>query len=189
MDGFCYVSYCHYKLKVMKTILKYTVLLVIISFTIFMLAKIFSHIQNENAIKAKIETIPEFGFNDIYSRKVITDKNLDEDLPVLFIYLNTECNFCIDETEMICENIKEFRNCQIVIVSIEEPDILISYAEKYNLMDFDHLFFLYDRDLKFEGVFGKCNFPSSFVYGKAGELRKVIKGKARLNELLKYIKE
>jgi len=171
----------------MKAPIKYPLIFLLLLGAIYMLSKIYFHIQYEKDFNKKLVTIPEFEFMDIYSKKAITDKNLKEGTPVLFIYLNTECHFCIDETQIIRENIKEFRNCQIVIVSIEEPDILVKYAENYNLKGLDNLFFLYDKDLKFEEIFGESPFPSSFVYGKKGKLSKIFKGKPRMDDLLKQI--
>ncbi len=173
----------------MKIIIKYFVILLIILLTVYMLIKIFFHIQYENDINKKIKTIPDFEFFEILVERNFSNKHLKEGVPVLFIYLNTECEFCVDETQIISENIEGFRNCQILMVSIEKPEILISYAEQYRLFDFDNLFILYDKDLKFEQIFGDSPFPSSFIFGKRGELIKIFKGKAKINELLKYVNE
>ena len=150
----------------MKIIIKYSVILLIILFTVYMLIKIFFHIQDENDINKKIKTIPDFEFFEILVERNFSNKHLKEGSPVLFIYFNTECEFCVDETQIISENIERFRNCQILMVSIEEPEILISYADQYGLFDFENLFILYDKDFKFEQIFDDSPFPSSFIFGK-----------------------
>lgn len=146
-------------------------------------------IEQSKIIAKQIEIIPEFEFLEIATGKLFTNLQINENKPTLFIYFNTECEHCLYEAEQINKNFEQFNNCQIIMISIEEPEILNVFARKYKLINHSNLFILYDKDLMFEKIFGNCSFPSSFIYNKDKELVKVFKGEVKIDALLKYLSE
>ncbi|HCX72826.1 MAG TPA: hypothetical protein DHM37_03825, partial [Candidatus Cloacimonas sp.] len=81
----------------------------------------------------------------------------------------------------------KFKDFQVLLVSIEEPDILKQYFKTSDLLNRDFIYILYDKDMQFERVFGRCPFPTSFIYNRNKELVKIFKGEVKVEALLKYL--
>lgn len=173
----------------MKKIARIGIPIIILLGISFMLIKTVKKIEQSKKIAKQIEIIPEFEFLEITSEKLYTNHHLKEDKPTLFIYFNTECEHCLYEAEQISKNIEQFNNYQIIMISVEEPEILKTFALKYKLENHSNLFILYDKNLMFEKTYGNCPFPSSFIYNKDKKLVKVFKGEVKIDALLKYLSE
>lgn len=152
-----------------------------------MLFKTIKKIDHANEIEEQRKTIPAFHFLNVYSNLVFSYSDLDNNKSLIFIYFNTECEYCIYEAEEISKNIQAFAGCQILMVSIESPKLLIQFAEKYNLSNIDNLYILYDKELCFEKTFGINPYPSCLIYNKSGKLVKHFKGEVKIDALTKYI--
>jgi thiol-disulfide isomerase/thioredoxin len=154
----------------------------------FMLFKSFKKIEHKKQIEQHIQKIPQLDFKDIQTGLQFANQNLKRNTSILVIYFNTECEHCQYEISEISKNIEQFNHAQIVLVSIEEPDFLLSYFAKSNLLNLVNVFILYDNELRFEKIFGNCPFPTTFIYDKNWELVKQFKGEVKIEALLKYLK-
>ncbi len=173
----------------MKEIIKIVFPIILFLGVGFMLFKTFKKIEQKNTIALQIKKIPDFEFLEIQSNEKFSSKSLKKDIPVLFVYFNTECEHCRYEIKQISHNINKFENCQIIMISIEEPEILKTFTKKHNLLNKKNITILYDKDLMFEEIFGNCPFPTSFIYNKKRELVKTFKGEVKIEALLKYLNE
>ena len=153
----------------------------------FVLFKSFKKIEHKKQIEQQIQKMPQLDFEDIQTGLQFTNQNLKRNTPTLLIYFNTECEHCQYEISEISESIEQFESVQIVMISIEEPEILLSYFANSKLLNRENVFILYDQDLRFERIFGNCPFPTIFIYDKNLELVKQFKGEVKIEAILKYL--
>ncbi|MFP4022879.1 MAG: peroxiredoxin family protein [Thiohalospira sp.] len=153
----------------------------------YMLFKTYQKIESKNKIALQIKTIPDFEFLDINSNKNFTKQQLNKKKPVLFVYFNSECDHCSYEMQQISYFIKDFNHTQIVLISIEEPEIIKAFVKKYNFLNQSNVIVLHDKTLNFEKIFGNCPFPTTFIYDRNWELVKQFKGEVKVEALLKYL--
>ena len=150
----------------MKKIIKILIPFVLFFIIGFLLLKSHEKVKCRKQVEQQITNLPDFNFLEINSNKQFSKHLLDTNKSVIFIYFNTECEHCRYELEQISSNINKFNNCQILIISIEEPEIVKTFVKKYNLLNQNNVIILYDKDLVFENIFGNCPFPTSFIYNK-----------------------
>lgn len=93
----------------MKKYLKIIIPLIFIGVLGFFGFEIYTKIQHKREVAENIKNLPKFEYQNSYGG-VFTNENLEKDIPTLFIYFNTECEFCNEETKMIKENIQKFAN-------------------------------------------------------------------------------
>jgi len=146
-------------------------------------------IEQEDYAFSQITILPEFVFTDIETGNEFSNNQLKIDIPTLFIYFNTECEHCQVEISQINKNIDNFNNTQIVMISFEEPTILLEKLKHTNLLNSDNVFILFDSKNEFQKISGDCPFPTSLIYNEDQKLIKVFKGEVRVEALLKYLKK
>ncbi|SHG10519.1 AhpC/TSA family protein [Flavobacterium segetis] len=123
----------------MKKYLKIFIPLVFLSLLSFMGYKIVTKINHQKEVAANIKTIPAFKYQNLNGES-FSNKNLKMDTPTLFIYFNSECEYCNEEAQMIKEHINAFNPFQLVFVSFEQPTKIASFAKKHNLLNYDNIF-------------------------------------------------
>lgn len=173
----------------MKKYFKIIIPVILIFGICFMLFKTFKKIEHKKAIEENIKTIPEFVFTKLTDKEAFTSRELESGKYVLIIYFNTECEHCMYEAEQISQNIEQFENCRILMISFEETDTLQAFAEKYNFVGQNNITVLQDKEFEFDDIFGRSPIPTSFIYNKNGELIKKFVGEVKIEALLQYLNE
>ena len=148
--------------------------------------QIYSKIQHKKEIAENIKTIPNFEYQNIKGG-AFTNKNLKKDTPTLFIYFNTECEFCIEEAQMIKENIAKFNDFQLVFISFEKSDLIKAFATKYKLNNYVNITFLSDTKVSFSTTFDVKSLPCIVLYDKNQRLIEKIKGQTKAETLIKKL--
>jgi peroxiredoxin len=154
----------------------------------FLIFQITSKIKHKKEVAENIKTIPKFSFQNI-NGGVFTDQNIIKNTPTVFIYFNSECEFCNEEAEMIKENIEKFSNFQLIFVSFEQPELIKTFAEKHQLINYDKINFLSDTKVSFAPTFDVKSLPCLVLYDKNRQLIEKIKGQIKPEILLKKLKE
>lgn len=139
-------------------------------------------IQNE-----KIAHIPVFELKSTLGENY-TNRNLKESVPVVFLYFNTDCEFCQAEIEDIVQNIKKFEGIQLLFVSFEPIQKIITFQATKKLDIYNNVVFLSDYKNTFSETFGVKKIPSSLVYDKTGKLVSRNNGAVKVDYLLKALK-
>jgi len=171
----------------MKRHLKILIPFILFCGIFFMVFKIYKNVDQKNRINLQIKNLPKFEFIDLITKREFTKYELKRNTTTFFIYFNTECEYCNYEIEKIVSNIDKFKNSQILLGSFEEQQVLRAFVEKYYLTKYEEIKVLYDKDLKFEELFGDCVFPSVIVYDDNNKLVKFYKGKVNMDILLKCL--
>ena len=114
--------------------------------------------------------------------------HLKKDIQTLFVYYNSECDFCNEETQMIKDNIEKFKDVQLVFISFEKKEQINAFAEKYKLTSYDNVHFLCDSKVTFATTFDVKSLPCLVLYDKDQKLIEKIKGQTKIETILKKLR-
>ena len=146
--------------------------------------KIVAKINHKKEVAANIKSIPDFKYKNL-NGELFSNKNLKTDTPTLFIYFNSECEYCNEEAEMIQGSVDKFRPYQLVFVSFEKPEKIKSFAQKHNLLNYDNIHFVCDTKVTFATTFDVQSLPCLVLYDKNQQLIEKIKGQTKVETILK----
>lgn len=152
----------------------------------FLIFQIASKINHKKEVAENIKTIPTFNFQNINGGR-FTNDNLIKNTPALFIYFNSECEFCNEEAELIQQNIDQLSTFQLIFVSIENPDKIKEFAIHHKLINYDKINFLSDTQVSFAPTFDVKSLPCLVLYDKDQHLIEKIKGKIKPQVLIEKL--
>lgn len=170
----------------MKKILKIIIPILFICVLGYFGVQIFTKIQHKKEVAENIKTIPKFDYQNIKGG-VFSNANLKKDTPTLFVYFNSECEFCNEEAQMIHANIKQLAAFQLVFISFEKPALIRAFATKHQLNSYDNVTFLSDSKVSFATTFDVKSLPCLVLYDKNQKLIEKIKGQTKVDVLVKKI--
>uniref|UniRef100_UPI004049C2BF peroxiredoxin family protein n=1 Tax=Flavobacterium sp. TaxID=239 RepID=UPI004049C2BF len=170
----------------MKKILRIFIPIIIISLLAFMGYKVVNKISHKNQVAENIKQIPSFSYLTL-ENKPFTDNYFSVNKPVLFIYFNSECDFCNHEAEMVQENIENLKDIQVVFVSYEPLEKIQLFAAKFNLLNHANIHFLSDSNATFSSTFDVNALPCLVLYDKDRNLIEKIKGQVKMETILNKI--
>lgn len=168
----------------MKKYLKIILPIAIISFLVIMGYKVVDKINYKKQVAENIKQMPVFSYFDL-DGNVFTKDNLPKNTPVLFVYFNSECDFCNHEAEMIQQNLEKLEDIQIVFISFEKMDRIKEFAQKYSLLQHDNINFIADSKATFATTFDVKSLPCLVLYDKDRNLIEKIKGQVKIETVLK----
>ena len=170
----------------MKNNLKIIIPVLFIVIFGFLIFQITSKINHKKEVAENIKTIPNFNFQNVNGGR-FTNENLIKNTASLFVYFNSECEFCNEEAGMINENIEKFRPFQLIFVSIERPELIKSFALKHKLNHYDKIDFLSDPQVSFAPTFDVKSLPCLVLYDKNQHLIEKIKGQIKPEVLIEKL--
>lgn len=170
----------------MKKYIKILIAIIFISIMAFFGYEIVSKINHKNQIAENIKTIPQFSYQEI-DGGVFTEKNIKDNTPTLFVYFNSECDFCNEEAQMIKENIDKLKDVQIVFVSFQPQEEITAFATKHQLNNYGNISFLCDSKATFATTFDVKSLPCLVLYDKDKNLIEKIKGQTKVSQLVKKL--
>lgn len=170
----------------MKKYFKILLPIVFLAGLTFLGYQIFAKIRYKKEVAQNIKSIPDFEYQSTRGG-LFTNKNLKPNTPTVFVYFNSDCEFCNEEAQMIQDNIIKFDNCQLVFISFEKPEIIKDFANKYKLYNHDNVYFLCDSKATFATTFDVKSLPCLVLYDKNRQLIEKIKGQTKVSTLLKKL--
>lgn len=170
----------------MKIHFKSLLILLFVGILIFLSYQITSKINHKNEIAQNIKTVPEFSYKNIKGG-IFSNQNLKKENATIFIYFNTECEFCNEEAKMIKDNIKSLKNFQLIFVSFEKPENIKLFSQKHQLSNYDNVYFLCDSKVTFASTFDVTTLPCLVLYDKNFNLLEKIKGQTKPEILIKKL--
>lgn len=159
--------------------------IVLITVVSLLAYNIYKNIQHKNTIAKQIASIPNFSFLDLQGN-TFTKENLTKK-PTLFYYYNSECDFCKKKASLIYENLETFKNTQVVFISHEQTNAIISFAKEYHLLEQPNITFLEDRKLIFSKVFNAKKVPYLILYDAKQKLIKQFKGGTTIKQIINHL--
>ncbi len=149
---------------------------------------IVSKTREMQAIENRLQTVPTFALTSL-DNGTFSDDDLQPGLNTVFIYFNSECDFCQHEAESIRDNLDKFNDVQFVFVSNESLQAIRGFARQYGLTDQPRVHFLYDQDSRFLLQVDVPSIPYLLIYDKQGALIKRHKGQLNAKGILKTLKQ
>ncbi|GFD83795.1 hypothetical protein KUL118_66570 [Tenacibaculum sp. KUL118] len=169
----------------MKKKLKLVIGIVLVTIVIFLGYKITTKLNHKKEVAERIKTIPNFSFTTLNGEN-FTQNNL-QNKPTVFVYFNSECDYCQSEATKIQESLQDFKNVQLVFVSYEKKEQIIQFAKSYKLDNQKNVTFLEDTEAKFATIFDVNSIPYIVVYNKNQELLQKFKGATKIDNILKVL--
>lgn len=170
----------------MKKILKICVAFAFVSLLFFVGYQVISKINHKNQVAENIKTMPNFGYIGL-DGNLFTEKEVKQNTPILFLYFNSECEYCNEEAQMIKESISKLKEVQLFFVSFEKPEQIKAFATKHQLLAYDNITFLYDSKVTFATTFDVKSLPCLVLYDKNQHLIEKIKGQTKVSQLVKKL--
>jgi len=170
----------------MKKIIKPFILLFIISLLSFLGYKITDKINHKKEVSERIQLLPNFSYNTLKGA-VVTQNSLNKKFNTVFINFNTECDYCKHEASQINDHFASFKNTQFVFVSNQNVNTIKEFANTYNLLQHDAIYFALDTKNDFSTTFDTHSFPYAALYNPNKQLIKTFKGAVTAKTLLKAL--
>ena len=144
--------------------------------------------KEKNAIAEQLQTIPEFEFFTL-EQQPFTKADLQPNLNTIFIYFNSDCDFCHYEAQNISDNLDSFKNVQFVFVSTESIEVIQNFSKQYNFYNQQNITFLYDNNSLFSSQFDATSTPYVLIYDKNQQLIKKHKGQLNVKGILRALQQ
>lgn len=170
----------------MKKTLKILIPILILSLLSFMGYNVVNKINHKKQVAENIKKIPNFSYLSI-ENKAFTNENLIQNKPTLFIYFNSECDFCNHEAEMVQQNMEQLKEIQVVFISYEPVEKIKQFATKFNLLHHANISFLSDSKISFATTFDVKSMPCLVLYDKDKNLIEKIKGQIKIESVLQKL--
>lgn len=170
----------------MKKAIKVIVIVCVLGIVSFLSYKVVTGTQEKNEIAKQLQTIPEFEFLTI-EQQPFTKTNLKPNLNTIFIYFNSECDFCQHEAQSISDNLESFKDVQFIFISTEPITTIRQFSEQYNLNNKQNITFLYDNLNTFSSRFGAAFIPFILIYNNEQRLIKKHKGQLNAKGILRAL--
>lgn len=148
--------------------------------------KVATKISNKKEISERIKTIPNFTFHTLDGME-FTRNNLGNKT-IIFIYINSECDYCQSEAIKIQKRLPDFEDAQLIFVSFETAEDIQKFAKDYKLDNQENILFLEDRKGKFSEVFDVSSIPYIVIYDKDKNFLKKFKGATKIDKILEVLK-
>lgn len=165
-----------------KKLILATILISVIGFIAY---KITSTLQQKKEVAKRIQTLPNFSFKTIKGLN-FTEKQL-KNKPTIFIYFNSDCDYCKSEATKIKERLNEFKNTQLVFVSFEQTEGIVQFTKTYGLNNQENVIFLEDTKGEFSKIFDANTIPYILVYDTNKKLLKKFKGATKVSNILEVL--
>ena len=147
---------------------------------------VLTKMQYKNEIAKTLQTLPEFSFKTLENAN-FTNANLKPNTATVFIYFNSECDYCQHEAQSISDNIEQFKDLQLLFVSTEPIETIKAFAKTYKLINLQNTTFLYDSTHNFSNRFDANAIPFILIYNEKQELVKKHKGQLKPEAILKLL--
>jgi thiol-disulfide isomerase/thioredoxin len=171
----------------MRKIILGSVVLVVVSLTLFLVAGTVRKVTNQKRTEEKIIRFPAFSFMTL-SGSQFNSSEVKEG-PILVVHFHPECEHCQYEiSEIFKNNIpKSFRN--VFLISSANPDSIKSFLIRFNYTDYQSVIPLVDSSYSFQEIFGRGTIPSSYIYSNKLKLIKAIHGEVKTENILNSLQQ
>jgi len=170
----------------MKRNLKFIILAVIGCVLAFLSYSIYKKTQYKKEVAKRISFIPAFSFVQL-NGQVFATKDLQRNKNTLFVYYNSECEYCQSEVRQIQENLVGFKNTQLIFISFEPMEDIQKFAIDYQFDHKPNVLFLQDSKLEFSEIFDANSIPFMLLYNPQQELLQKFKGATKIANVLKHL--
>jgi len=171
-----------------RTVIKKSLIVAVVLFLAVMGVQVLKKLQHKEQVQQALAILPNFSFYTLEGAS-FTNAQLPQNNKIVFIYFNTECEYCFYETKDISEQLERFKATTLLLVSNEKKEAIKAFAIKQNLFSKDQVIFLQDSAYTFAKQFEANSIPYILVYDAQGKLLLRHKGQLRAEKLLQLLDE
>ena len=171
-----------------RTVVKKVIIVVVVLFLVVMGMQVLKKLQHKEQVQQALAILPKFSFYTLEGGS-FTNAQLPQNNKIVFIYFNTECEYCFYETKDISEQLERFKATTLLLVSNEKKEAIKAFAIKQNLQDKSQVIFLQDSTYTFAKQFEANSIPYILAYDAQGKLLLRHKGQLRAEKLLQLLDE
>jgi peroxiredoxin len=143
-------------------------------------------LNHKKEVAERIQRIPNFSFHTLDGEVYIQD-NLPTK-PVVFVYFNSDCEYCQSEATKIQERLADLKGIQLVFVSFEEASSIKQFAKDYKLYNQENIIFLEDKKGQFSHIFDVSSIPYIVVYDANQKFLQKFKSATKIDNILEVLK-
>jgi len=169
-----------------KRIFKSVIFVFVLSLLSYLIYRVVSKVKEKEAIAERLQTMPDFSLIMLNGSQ-FSNSDLKTSMSTVFLYFNTECEFCQHEAESIYRSVDRLKEVQLVFVSAEPIDSVKSFSRRYHLNKKPNIVFLHDSKDSFSTQFGVSSIPHLFLYDKNRNLIKSHNGQLNADGILKIL--
>ena len=133
------------------------------------------------------DEMPDFEFQ-LIGGGFVQRADMDTEKYTLMWFFNSECHYCINETQALVDSISLLDNCQIVMVSYEDSIKVADFNERFRLMDFPSIHVAYVPEEYVNNMFKTYVNPTLYVYHPDRRMIKYKPGPVTIREIVQYLK-
>ncbi|MDO4783044.1 MAG: TlpA family protein disulfide reductase [Capnocytophaga felis] len=171
-----------------KSIIKRTISLLVICFLGFMSYKMYQKMSHKKQVAQQIAILPAFSFTDLEGN-TFTNSDLKENVATIFVYFNSECDYCLHEAQSIRENLLQFDGTQFVFVSFEPVENIKKFAQEQQFLGVENITFVQDASFVFAQKFDANSIPYLLIYNKDKKLIYKHKGQIKAETIFRVLAE
>lgn len=186
MVVFYYVFNSKYVLIMKKKKTGIIVIISIVSLLYYLGYNIITKAKQQNKITKQLQTIPKFELKKL-NNVSFSNSDLKQNTSTIFIYFNSDCDFCHNEAKSISQNLNKFKDVQFIFVSFEETEVIKKFAELHKLNNQENIIFLEDKKGDFSIKFNASSIPYILIYNQNNKLIKKHKGQLNTNGILRAL--
>ncbi|MEM9680877.1 MAG: redoxin domain-containing protein [Bacteroidota bacterium] len=170
----------------MRQFIKISIICIVLATLFYLCYNIILKSKEKTAIARQLQTIPKFEFLTL-EENPFSNNNLIPELHTIFIYFDSQCEFCQHEAQSISDHLNRLQAIQFVFVSEEPINAIRQFSEEYNLSNQPNITFLHDNSRLFSSQFGATSIPYILIYDKNKVLIKRHNGQLNANGILKTL--
>ena len=141
----------------------------------------------DTAVYLRFPAIPQFSVYKAPDSTVFSRENLQKRKSTVFIIFSPDCEHCQHETELLLQNIKKFKNTQILMITYLPYEEMIKFYKTYKIANYPQITMARDTKFFFPVFFKVRNLPSIFVYDKKGDLKKSFEGSVKIEDIIQEL--
>jgi cytochrome oxidase Cu insertion factor (SCO1/SenC/PrrC family) len=135
----------------------------------------------------RFPTIPQFTVFKAPDSTAFTRDDLSKRKSTVFFIFSPDCGHCQHETEMMLNEIKKFRNTQIVMITYLPYEEMMAFYKLYNIANYPQITMARDTKYFFPVFYKVQNLPSIFVYDKKGNFTKNFEGDVQMDSIVEAL--
>lgn len=157
--------------------------------TLLFVVTAFSQADTTKLPYQKFPTYPPVKLLLTDSLTYFTKADIPKKSAVMIMVFNPECSHCQHETEEIIKHIDEFKDVQIVMVTMMSMADLRTFKEKYKLDQYPNIVATKDPNFFLATFYMLHNLPFLAFYNKKKELISVFEGNLPIEKVLAELKK
>lgn len=138
----------------------------------------------ETPVYLRFPEIPKFTVFKAPDSTAFSREELHKKRNTIFMVFSPDCSHCQHETEMLLQNMDQFKNTQFVMVTYLPWEDLMAFYKVYKIANYPQITMARDTKFFFPVFFSVKNLPSIFVYNKEGKFVKSFEGDVKPETIL-----